>query len=243
MRATARTACSGRFGTNTAADAAAAAAARCCCCRTAQGLMKENVLLRKLQHKCVGRGGAGDKEGDGRPVLSHICMCTCMYGCRSTKPFACTTCDVHDWVLTGCKFRGHQHQHLHRPWRPARTSSTALPSPHPGRQIVEYVGCGKWDADSKAGDNASLFVVEEYVDGGTLKSMVNRAMKSHVKLYRLQVGRYTTYCRPCCRALGLGAVGLVELAWSWSEGLPPLAAARTASQPEPYPTPHCGHAP
>ena len=54
------------------------------------------------------------------------------------------------------------------------------------RHIIEYIGCGSWDTSSQAAAKSSIFLVEEYVDGGTLMRIVNRQMESDDEIYTLE---------------------------------------------------------
>jgi hypothetical protein len=54
------------------------------------------------------------------------------------------------------------------------------------RNIVEFVGFGSWDTSSPEAEIKSVFMVEEFVDGGTLKALLAHQMKSIKDLYKLQ---------------------------------------------------------
>ena len=54
------------------------------------------------------------------------------------------------------------------------------------KYIIEFIGCGSWDTTTPATVEETLFLVEEFVDGGTLKNMVSKQMKTEVPLYRMQ---------------------------------------------------------
>ena len=45
---------------------------------------------------------------------------------------------------------------------------------------------GSWDTSSHEAEDKSIFIVEEYVEGGTLEDLVSRQMVSSTKLYRLR---------------------------------------------------------
>ena len=52
------------------------------------------------------------------------------------------------------------------------------------RHIIEFVGSGIWDESAQN----SIFLVEEFVEGGTLKQLIMRQMETKEHLYRIQVG-------------------------------------------------------
>lgn len=54
------------------------------------------------------------------------------------------------------------------------------------KHIIEFIGCGSWDTTSPATVEETLFLVEEFVDGGTLKHLVSKQMKTDTPLYRMQ---------------------------------------------------------
>ena len=54
------------------------------------------------------------------------------------------------------------------------------------RHIIEYIGCGSSDTSSANATKSSLFLVEEFVDGGTLMRVVCRQMDSDEEIYRLE---------------------------------------------------------
>lgn len=54
------------------------------------------------------------------------------------------------------------------------------------RNIIEFIGCGSWDTSSPSAAEETLFLVEEFVDGGTLKAVVSKQMKTSKNLYRMQ---------------------------------------------------------
>ncbi|GAX81842.1 hypothetical protein CEUSTIGMA_g9270.t1 [Chlamydomonas eustigma] len=57
-----------------------------------------------------------------------------------------------------------------------------LHNPH----IIEFVGYGSYNSDTESEAEKSLFLVEEFADGGTLKSLISRQMKSIEPLYRMR---------------------------------------------------------
>ncbi|GAX74900.1 hypothetical protein CEUSTIGMA_g2346.t1 [Chlamydomonas eustigma] len=54
------------------------------------------------------------------------------------------------------------------------------------KNIIEYIGCGSWDTSSEAAVKSSVFLVEEFVNGGTLMKIVCRQMETDKELYRIE---------------------------------------------------------
>mmetsp|Transcript_23068 Transcript_23068/g.50616 ORF Transcript_23068/g.50616 Transcript_23068/m.50616 type:complete len:535 (+) Transcript_23068:148-1752(+) len=54
------------------------------------------------------------------------------------------------------------------------------------QHIIEYIGCGSWDNSTPTMAKLSMFLVEELVDGGTMKQMVSKQMRSIKPVYRLR---------------------------------------------------------
>ena len=54
------------------------------------------------------------------------------------------------------------------------------------RNIIEFIGFGSWDTSTPQAEITSVFMVEEFVDGGTLKALVSRQMKAIHDLYKIQ---------------------------------------------------------
>ena len=64
-----------------------------------------------------------------------------------------------------------------------KTKPHMSPPIHPYRHIIEFIGYGCSDSSSEDAANQSLFLVEEFVDGGTLQALVGKQQLLTQHLY------------------------------------------------------------